>query len=117
MFMEVGIFIGRNDFELQGRDQIYDALSKLFESAALGVIQGTLHPSARFKIDPNCQHFIPVTAIVLHTDQFNQWLADGHPFAQTVCKMAVLLHGEKSSVPESINAENKEDKESILNRV
>ena len=52
------------------------------------------------KIENNCQHFIPVTAIVLRTDQFNQWLGDGQPFARTVCRMAVLLHGEKQSFPE-----------------
>ncbi len=67
----------------------------------------------------NCQHFIPVTAIVLHTHQFNQWLEDGHQFAQTVCRIAVLLHGtdEDKLVPETINEElNKADRESILNQ-
>lgn len=72
--------------------------------------------SAQDKIENNCQNFIPVTAIVLPTEQFSHWLIEGHQFAQTVCRMAVLLHGEKQSVPESINAENKEDKESILNQ-
>lgn len=59
------------------------------------------------KIENNCLHFIPVTAIVLHTDQFNKWLAEGHQFAQTVCRIAVLLHGqdEKKLVPETINEE------------
>lgn len=67
------------------------------------------------KIENNCQHFIPVTAIVLHADQFNQWLIGGHQFAQTVCKIAVLLHGTegKELVPETIN---EEDKISIFNQ-
>ena len=67
------------------------------------------------KIENNCQHFIAVTAIVLYTDQFNQWLIEGHQFAQTVCRMAVLLHGQKQSALESINEErNKADRESVL---
>lgn len=70
------------------------------------------------KIENNCQHFIPVTAIVLHTDQFNQWLINGHQFAQTVCRIAVLLYGqdEKKLVPEPINEElRKKDRVSIFN--
>ena len=69
------------------------------------------------KIENNCRHFIPVTAIVLQTDQFNQWLIEGHQFSQTVCRIAVLLHGKKDSTPEISNAElNKTDKESICNQ-
>lgn len=70
------------------------------------------------KIENNCLHFIPVTAIVLHTDQFNRWLAEGHQFAQTVCKIAVLLHGqdEKKLLPETIDEElRKKDRISIFN--
>lgn len=69
------------------------------------------------KIENNCQHFIPVTAIVLRTDQFNQWVSQGHQFAKTVCNIAVLLHGEKQSVPETINEEvNKAEKLEIFNQ-
>ena len=72
---------------------------------------------AQDKIENNCQHFIPVTAIVLRTDQFNQWVSEGHQFAQTVCKIAVLLHGEKLTVPETINEEvNKAEKLKIFNQ-
>jgi HEPN domain-containing protein len=69
------------------------------------------------KIENNCQHLIPVTAIVLRTDQFNQWVNEGHQFAQTVCRIAVLLHGEKQSVSETINKEvSKSDKLEIFNQ-
>ena len=72
---------------------------------------------AQDKIENNCQHFIPVTAIVLRADQFSQWVNEGHQFAQTVCRIAVLLHGEKQSVPERINEEmNKTGKLEIYNQ-
>lgn len=59
------------------------------------------------KIENNCQHFIPTTAILLYSDQFNTWLNEGHQFARTVCKIAVLLHGEndKNLIPEIVDAE------------
>jgi HEPN domain-containing protein len=44
------------------------------------------------KIENNCHHFIPVTAIVLDIHQFNEWLIEGHPFANKVCKMAECIH-------------------------
>jgi len=71
------------------------------------------------KIENNCQHFIPVTTIVLHTHQFNKWLGEGHQFAKTVCRIAVQLHGVdgKKIIPETIVEElSKADKESILNQ-
>jgi len=53
------------------------------------------------KIENNCQHFIPVTVIVLHTAQFNNWLTEGHRFACTVMKIAVLLH-DSNNIPLAI---------------
>ena len=44
------------------------------------------------KIENNCRHFIRVTVIVLHTAQFNNWLTEGHRFACTVRKIAVVLY-------------------------
>jgi HEPN domain-containing protein len=44
------------------------------------------------KIENNCQHFIPVTAIVLDIHRFNGWLIEGHPFANKVYKMAECIH-------------------------
>jgi HEPN domain-containing protein len=46
------------------------------------------------KLENICRQFIPVTALVLSTDRFMEWLLAGHPFAKTVQKRAVLLHGE-----------------------
>jgi HEPN domain-containing protein len=46
------------------------------------------------KIENNCRHFIPVTAIVLRTAIWNEWLINNHRFAYTVSSRAVLLHGE-----------------------
>lgn len=60
------------------------------------------------KIENNCQHFIPVTVIVLHTEQFNNWLAEGHRFACTVMKIAVMLHDSNKIplvIPNAINEE------------
>lgn len=69
------------------------------------------------KIENNCQNFIPVTTIVLRTDQFNQWVNEGHQFAQTVCRIAVLLHGEnQSNSSTTIETLNKEDKVEIFNQ-
>lgn len=72
---------------------------------------------AQGKIENNCQNFIPVTAIVLYTDQFKQWINEQHHFAHTVCKIAVLLHGEKESMQETNNSElNKVNKLEIFNQ-
>ena len=49
------------------------------------------------KIENNCRHFIPVTVIVLHTKKFHEWLNEGHRFACTVQKIAVLLHGSANT--------------------
>jgi HEPN domain-containing protein len=71
------------------------------------------------KIENKCKHFIPVTAIVLYSDRFNQWFEDGHEFARTVCRIAVQLYGadEKILIPEITNEElNKAEKESVLNQ-
>jgi len=46
------------------------------------------------KLENTCRHFIPVTALVMNTDKFIEWLLSGHAFAQTVQQRAVLLHGE-----------------------
>lgn len=44
------------------------------------------------KIENNLQHFIPVTAIVINTTQFNNWLGEGHAFATDVVTKALLLY-------------------------
>ena len=46
------------------------------------------------KMENICRRFIPVTALVLNTDRFIEWLLAAHPFAKTVQQRAVLLHGE-----------------------
>ena len=46
------------------------------------------------KIENTCRNFIPVTAIVLHKDQFKDWLSNGHYFASSICHKAVMLYGE-----------------------
>jgi uncharacterized protein len=54
-------------------------------------------------IETRCRYFIPVTTIVLKTSVFNTLFAEGHRFANMVCKIAVLLHdspGKKSVVNE-----------------
>ncbi len=53
------------------------------------------HNQVQDTIENNCQHFIPVTAIVLSEERFEEWLMEGHPFAHAVYTKAVLLHGEK----------------------
>lgn len=60
------------------------------------------------KIENNCRHFIPVTAIVMQTEKFSNQLAEGHRFARTVGKIGVLLHGSSdipSAIPDSMNEE------------
>lgn len=68
------------------------------------------------KIENNCKNFIPVTVIVLHTQQFNTWLTEGHRFACTVLKAAVLLHDSTNIpllMPNAINeAANKTTRQS-----
>ncbi|MEI9959389.1 MAG: HEPN domain-containing protein [Ferruginibacter sp.] len=50
------------------------------------------------KIENNCRHFIPVTAIVFDIAKFNGFLVQGHRFACTVLKIAVLL-SDNSNMP------------------
>lgn len=71
------------------------------------------------KIENSCQHFISTTAIVLYSDQFNTWLDEGHQFAKTVYRIAVLLHGEngKKLIPKIVNEEiSKVENDSLLNQ-
>lgn len=44
------------------------------------------------KIENHCRSIIPVTAIVIHTDQLNDWLTEGHPFACKVSTTAKCLY-------------------------
>jgi HEPN domain-containing protein len=60
------------------------------------------------KIENNCQHFVPVTVIVLHTEQFNNWLSEGHRFACTEIKIAVMLHNSNHTTLATPNAINEE---------
>lgn len=46
------------------------------------------------KLENICRQFIPVTALVMKTEIFIEWLLAGHNFADTVQQRAVLLHGE-----------------------
>ena len=49
------------------------------------------------KLENSCRQFIPVTALVLHTAIFVEWLFAGHSFAVRVQQRAVLLYGEAIS--------------------
>ncbi len=46
------------------------------------------------RIENTCRSFIPVTAIVMGSEQFSQWVYEGHRFAETVINAAVLLYGK-----------------------
>ena len=52
-------------------------------------------------VESKAQHFIPVTAMVMHITRFNNWLLEGHPFAAAVVQKATLLHdgGEVTLYP------------------
>lgn len=49
------------------------------------------------KLETSCRQYIPVTALVLHSHVFTEWLFAGHSFAVAVQQRAVLLHGEPIS--------------------
>ena len=68
------------------------------------------------QIQNTSQNFIPVTAVVLHSDQFKDWLTNGHFFAINVCHKAVLLYGEtlKASTLSIEEVNIKFEKERIL---
>lgn len=63
------------------------------------------HSCIQDKIENNLQHFVPVTAIVLWTDQFNNWLNEGHTFATRVVQRSLLLHdnGEPLHTPSPVD--------------
>lgn len=44
------------------------------------------------KIEGRCHSLVPVTAIVLEADQFQNWLQEGHPFAYNVYKSGERLY-------------------------
>lgn len=44
------------------------------------------------KIESRCHSLVPVTAIVLEDDQFQNWLQEGHPFACKVYKSGERLY-------------------------
>lgn len=44
------------------------------------------------KIESGCHSLVPVTAIVLEADQFENWLQEGHPFACKVYKSGECLY-------------------------
>ena len=64
------------------------------------------HNQAQDTIENNCQHFIPVTAVVLSKERFEEWLIEGHPFAHAVYSKAILLHGEKETFQQSITTKD-----------
>lgn len=66
------------------------------------------------KIENNCQHFVPVTVIVLHTAQFNNWLTEGHRFACTVMKIAVMLYDSNHTTLATPNTINEEAGKTII---
>ena len=45
---------------------------------------------------------MPVTAVVLSQERFEEWLMEGHTFAHVVHSKAVLLHGERETAFVSI---------------
>jgi HEPN domain-containing protein len=48
------------------------------------------------KIEANCKSLIPVTAMVLHTATFVQWLKSGHRFALAVWQSAAAMYDSGS---------------------
>lgn len=71
------------------------------------------------KIENNCRHFIPVTAIVLHTIQFKEWLREEHLFAYKVCTLGAILYSsdETRLVAEAIPVDEliKTENDSVYN--
>jgi len=55
------------------------------------------------RVENTCRSFIPVTAIALHIQQFNNWLNVGQRFATTVVNIAVLIH-DGNKIPFKIPA-------------
>jgi HEPN domain-containing protein len=43
-------------------------------------------------IESHCRSFAPVTAIIVTIEEFNEWLAKGHPFACKVVSMNQCIH-------------------------
>lgn len=77
------------------------------------------------KIENNLQHLIPVTAIVLDMDQFMEWHASGHFFANSVFEKGWILWQKDPAplpLPQSIeDSEAKKENETIystaMNRI
>lgn len=58
------------------------------------------------KIENNCKSLMPVTAIVLQTATFEEWLKAGHRFALTVSKSASLIYDSGNlslTIPQGLN--------------
>lgn len=63
------------------------------------------------KIENNLQHSMPVTAIVLCTDEFSEWLRKGHAFAAAVHQKAWLLHEAEDTELPCLKEVNEEELE------
>ena len=77
------------------------------------------------KIENNCRHFIPVTAIVLHTTQFKDWLREEHLFAYKVVTLGAILYSSDETrlvadavpIDELIKAQNESTYNEGCNKV
>jgi len=78
------------------------------------------------RIENTCRSFISVTSIVLGIEQYTNWLLEGHRFACTIHKIAVLLYNRNNisfplptpstnSINVSINEQRWKSQYSIVN--
>lgn len=66
---------------------------------------GTKSHETQDRIENSCKSLTQVTAIVLQYTLFEEWVAEGHPFARTVLRSAILLYNEGNLLlPVSISA-------------
>lgn len=54
-------------------------------------------------IESHCRSFVPVTAIVITTEVFNEWLTKGHPFACKVVSTNQCIHDTENILLPAFN--------------
>jgi uncharacterized protein len=75
----------------------------------------SLHDKESY-IEQTCNDLLPVTAIVLRSQQFSEWSSNAHPFAFTIYKKALIIfEKEETMIPgPSAQKDDSSEKEKLL---
>lgn len=73
-------------------DSGWNKISHYYVLMLVGKDEACNRNAVQDKIESRCGRLIPVTAIALDADQFQNWLREGHPFAYSIYTNAEYLY-------------------------